>query len=89
MLLCPYPPESDSEKVRNIAMSPSAMTISLGLDETIDLNSLGLDCVLIYMQSGHQVADMILGGEIMSGYSRYRKQVPETSIELIPVTEIQ
>jgi phytoene dehydrogenase-like protein len=41
------------------------------------------------MQSGLQVVDMILGGEIMGGYSRYRKQVPESSPVLIPVTEMQ
>lgn len=42
-LLC----QTDSryaEKVESIRMSPSAMTISLGLDEQIDLESLGLDC---------------------------------------------
>lgn len=42
-LLC----QTDSryaEKVESIRMSPSAMTISLGLDDQIDLEALGLDC---------------------------------------------
>lgn len=33
-----------SAKVESVVMSPSAMTISLGLDSTIDLKALGLDC---------------------------------------------
>lgn len=41
------------------------------------------------MQSGLQVINMILEGEIMGGYSRYREQVPETSVVLMPVAEMQ
>ncbi|HEX2957919.1 MAG TPA: NAD(P)/FAD-dependent oxidoreductase [Chitinispirillaceae bacterium] len=33
-----------ARKAESVTMSPSAMTISLGLDDSIDLQSLGLDC---------------------------------------------
>lgn len=33
-----------ARKAKRVTMSPSAITISLGLDESIDLYSLGLDC---------------------------------------------
>lgn len=33
-----------AKKAETVIMSPSAMTISLGLDDSIDLQSLGLDC---------------------------------------------
>jgi phytoene dehydrogenase-like protein len=33
-----------TRKAESVTMSPSAMTVSLGLDDAIDLQSLGLDC---------------------------------------------